>query len=476
MSVIKVKDSNGQWVSVTAVNQIDYEYVIEPLEVDANGIYTAPAHIDGYSPIVVNIPIPEPEVKEPVIEPITIVENGTYESPTGVDGYSPITVNIPIPEIPEPVIEELTIVENGTYEVPADVDGFGPVIVNVPTGGGDMPEEAFTITGNCIYRFAYDGWNWFINEYGNRITTKDITDANYMFSRSQVEQIPFAINFKGSVTSGNNIEIMFSGATNLKSLPKINNAKPSSLTHIFSSCYNIRNIPENYFDNWDFSYLEGLTSGVSGTSSNLFQSCYSLRSFPYKILEHQNKNINYSYSWLHYGFDACHALDELIDLPIPYTATWTSNAFRNTFNGCGRLKNITFAMPDGQPYVKNWKSQTIDLSTNIGWAFDKKKLINYNSGITADKEVTDDTTYVALKDDPDWFTCNVAYSRYNHDNAVATINSLPDTSAYLATSGGTNTIKFTGAAGSATDGGAINTLTEAEIAVAMAKGWTVSLV
>ena len=106
----------------------------------------------------------------------------------------------------------------------------------------------------------------------------------------------------------------------------------------------------------------------------------------------------------------------------------------------------------------------------------KSAITSFNSGITADKEVTDATTYAALKNDPDWFTCDVAYSRYNHDSAVATINSLPDTSAYLAANGGNNTIMFTGAAGSATDGGAINTLTQEEIAVATAKGWTVTLV
>jgi hypothetical protein len=65
----------------------------------------------------------------------------------------------------------------------------------------------------------------------------------------------------------------------------------------------------------------------------------------------------------------------------------------------------------------------------------------------------------------------IEYSRYNHDSAVETINSLPDVSA-----GSGNTIKFEGAAGSLTDGGAINTLTEEEIAVATAKGWTVTLV
>jgi hypothetical protein len=129
-------------------------------------------------------------------------------------------------------------------------------------------------------------------------------------------------------------------------------------------------------------------------------------------------------------------------------------------------------MENGSPRVENWQNQIIDLSSNVGYSTSENKgmITSYNSGITADKEVSNDATYQALKNDADWFTANVAYSRYNHDSAVETINSLPDCSA----SGGTNTIKFTGAAGSSTDGGAINTMTEEEIAVAAAKGWTVS--
>ena len=121
------------------------------------------------------------------------------------------------------------------------------------------------------------------------------------------------------------------------------------------------------------------------------------------------------------------------------------------------------------------KNQIINFSDKTGYSTKTSEITGYNSGITADKEVIDDATYQALKDDPDWFTCDVNYSRYNRISAVETINSLPDASAYLATqSSGTNTIKFKGAAGSATDGGAINTMTEEEIAVATAKGWTVS--
>ena len=65
-------------------------------------------------------------------------------------------------------------------------------------------------------------------------------------------------------------------------------------------------------------------------------------------------------------------------------------------------------------------------------------------------------------------------SVYNHDSAVETINSLPDTSAFLAEVGGTNTIKFRRNQGANTEGGAIGNLTGEEIAVAAAKGWTVA--
>ena len=117
------------------------------------------------------------------------------------------------------------------------------------------------------------------------------------------------------------------------------------------------------------------------------------------------------------------------------------------------------------------KSQIIDVTVlGIGYRYDKEDPEYF----PIDKEIKDDATYQALKDDPDAWTKMPEYSFYNHDSAVETINSLPDTSTYLAEAGGTNTIKFKGNSGSKTDGGAINTMTAEEIAVAAAKGWTVA--
>ena len=183
------------------------------------------------------------------------------------------------------------------------------------------------------------------------------------------------------------------------------------------------------------------------------------------------------YTYFNSGFHDCWSLDEVVGLPIPYTATYTGNMLGNTFSYCKRLKRITFAtQEDGSPIVVNWKGQIINLYSSVGWGLNETNNAILNNGIIADKFVKDDASYQALKNDPDWFTFDYKYSRYNHDSAVETINSLPDTSAYLATAGDTNTIKFKGEAGSATDGGAINTLTEEEIAVATAKGWTVTFV
>ena len=341
-------------------------------------------------------------------------------------------------------------------------------------GGGDLPEKAFLITGDCRYRFANSGWDWFIENYGDRVTTSNIAGISDMFSYSSAEEIPFDINLNGTVMV---MDEMFDNCRKLKVLPKIN-GKIKSAKRLFQGCNSLRHIPEVFFENIDCSAMTTGSTYSNGNLSNIFNQCYSLRAIPVNFLKNNHPGCNTYNSYFSGGLSYCYSLDELRDLPLHFTSTWTNDAFSSTFAGCSRIKSLTFEMPDGQPAVMNWKNQTINLSQRIGYidSYDKTYILVYNSGITADKEVTDDATYQALKNDPDWFTCNIAYSRYNHDSAVETINSLPDTSAYLAANGGTNTISFTGAAGSATDGGAINTLTEAEIAVAAAKGWTVSLV
>ena len=360
------------------------------------------------------------------------------------------------------------------------LDAMPGEIASIETGGGGSIEvEPIVLTGACNYACAGAIASKYIELFGSTVSTKDIFNAYNMFMSYSLEKIPFDINIKSTQTNVNIGEI-FSNATKLKVLPKINNYTFYDTMGMFQSCQNLREIPQDYFDNWDFSIAENATQSYIHYHSRMFNGCYSLRKLPLDWVKHMNPAINTTSALYYSGFNGCYALDELINIPIPYTADWISDGFGYMVNSCYRLRNLTFETnKDGSPLVKNWKSQRIDLATSIGYSgsgYQNTLILKYNSGITADKEVVDDATYQALKNDPDWFTCDINYSRYNHDSAVRTINTLPDTSAYLATAGGTNTIKFKGTAGALTDGGAINTLTEEEIAVATAKGWTVSLV
>lgn len=403
-------------------------------------------------------------------------DNELYDDNGELIKYTPAEMAPAIRNLPgmivKPVIAPLNVTENGEYTAHSGVDGYNPVVVNVPTGGAGIPSEAFSISGDCRYRFANGGWDWFIENYGNQINTSNIIDATNIFYYSNVETIPFTINLS---TNGCEFQSIFDNCKNLKTLPEVS-GKPVSFSKIFNRCYMIRQIPDSW-GNLDFSKIPTISyASING----IFGYCYSLRQIPASLLSNlHNDKANGAFYKLYYGgFTNCYSLDEILNLPVD-GATVTSNMFSATFERCNRLKDITFATDNGTPYTANWKTQTIDLNLGIGYNLgsgDQMYILNYNSGITGDKEVIDDTTYQALKDDPDWWTINRSYSRYNHDSAVATINSLPDTSAYLATAGGTNTIKFRGDSGSATEGGAINTLTEEEIAVATAKGWTVTLV
>lgn len=429
---------------------------LEELNVTENGEYTPTKY--GFSRVTVDV--------QPPREEINITENGEY-TPTSY-GYSRVTVDV------QPTLEELTVTKNGIY-TPTEY-GYSRVTVNCPV---PPPDEAFIITGDCDYKFSYDNWNWFIDTYGNSISTHDISSLSNAFMYSvKLTEIPFDLN----VTNCANLSNAFYNMTALEVCPRIRG------TLAMNTYFNMKDVlingaklisVEDLLTSdmlADFKNVK-VTSPYSAPRPFNFSGLLSLRSIPswwqqFKLCEDSTAYPNYNYSIYSGLCRDCYGLDEILNIPVwRCQAAQNSNMFSGvsgTFNATNRLKDVTFETDNGKPIVTKWKSQTMDLSNSTGYG-------NYPSyyGFTSATRVTDDASYQALKNNPDWWTDNVAYSRYDHDSAVRTINSLPDTSAYLATAGGTNTIKFKGAAGSNTDGGAINTLTAEEIAVATAKGWSV---
>ena len=451
------------------------EAIIQSLSIQANGTYTAPADVDGYNPITVNVP-----QKEPNIQNLSITTNGTYTAPSGTDGYSPVVVDV------QPDLENITITANGTYSHTGK-DGYDQVVVNVPQQGLTelvVPTLEYLNYKGSLYSLIDGGLKTIKlitggSAYGMFNMTDDI---NYGQFDSELGGLTITSNgeYNCNIT---NMNWAFSNSSGTKELPTfdssiiISNSEDIGYRQAFYQCSSLRHIPEGIFPT-----QQGSSNDYGGRreTRKLFYGCYKLREIPSLIYFNGIKSNNGSNSFYYQCFYNCRLLDEIVDIPV-FVNSHTDQCFSDMLYNNWRVKKITF-IPN---QTANMKNQTIDMSASIyvGYfppSYTDRELEQYyldaETGVTMETRVVDATTYEALKNNPNWWTSDVAYSRYNHDSAVETINSLPDTSAYLASNGGTNTIKFLGASGSATDGGAISTLTAEEIAVATAKGWTVTLV
>lgn len=331
--------------------------------------------------------------------------------------------------------------------------------------------EPFVLTGNCSYLFEGGKLTWLIKNFNDKLSTDDITAAIEMFSNCGLTSIPVTLNFYKS--SGDvDITGIFKGNNTLETLPTLF-YKYTIMTfygdYLFYDCHRLRTISSNFIRTYSSKFS-------SFYLRNAFTNCFSLRSVS-NILTALKRTDTWgagrgSYSYIE-TFMNCYALDSIENLPV---VTDSTPIFRDTFKNCGRLKGMTFELRNNTtPYdVSKWSGEyVLDLSS-VGYFPNSNGaylLTTYNSGITTDKQVRDDATYQALKNDPDWWSNNLNYSRYNRTSAVNTIKSLPNN-----TSGDTLTIKFNGSAGALTQAGAINTMTEAEAAVATSKGWTIAFV
>lgn len=375
----------------------------------------------------------------------------------------------------------LTNIANAIREKNGEATTYTPgamakAITDLPSGGGSVEVEPIVLTMSCDYACSGLIASAYIELFGDTISTDSITSASHMFDKYQGEYIPFDINFNSNYNLSMNY--MFNSAAQLKELPVVIGAYPMSLNNIFAGDLCLNNIPENYFDDWDFSYMQ--SNNFCG-GNYMFFNCYSLRAIPQYMLKNMwCKSTSSSYVFYNCAFGNCYVLDEINGLAVQ-PGILTSNCFSSAFQCCHRLKTLLFETnEDGTAKTAEWKNQTIDLTQDVGYLpgsyLFNSRIGKYNSGITSDKIIASDETYAALKDDVDATPSEPQWSRYNYWSAKATINSLPDTSAYLATqSRATNTIKFEGLNGLNT-GKAIQALSTSEIAVATAKGWTVSLV
>lgn len=388
----------------------------------------------------------------------------------------------------------LTNIADAIREKNGETTQYNPVdmpaaIAAIQGGGGTGDLETFTITGDASYALS-NGTKNFTTSYNkvgqwniyrlaivnNLLKTENINKLMYFCQgMTTIDELPFEINMAPSGNySSTDDKLYMQGAfynTSLRKLPKINFASDVLVQGDYLLDQLCRE--SKYLE--DVSALAAIPSAYCQQKTftgYTFYCCYALRSIPvefWRVVQNSYQNLNYAYK---YTLNGCRMLDEILEFPVINLTSTSSNMFSDTFTNCTRAKRMTFAVKeDGTPYSKpNWTNQTINLFSlgygNGSTSFDS--YYKYSTTITEDKKVTDDASYQALKDDPDWFCVNSDYSRYNKISAIETISTLP-------TVGSGCTIKFSANAGLKTDGGNIGSLTEEEIAVAAAKGWTVTL-
>lgn len=128
------------------------------------------------------------------IQPLSVTENGEYNAADyGCDGFDPVLVNVPVPE---PVIQSKTITKNGTYIAPEGVDGYSPVIVRNPY--------------EDLYKLEHGG--------GEDIDTKipDSDGNNIVINGKQVDNLD-ALNdlINAATIAGAPVEVAVSDGTNI---------------------------------------------------------------------------------------------------------------------------------------------------------------------------------------------------------------------------------------------------------------------
>ena len=132
------------------------------------------------------------------------------------------------------------------------------------------PEEAFKFTGDCQYKFTNDSFTWFIEDYGDKITTEEFNNVNSMFKGSEkLTKIPFEINL---TTKVDDLGSMFYGCSSLTDIANINITSVKKASTLFGQCKSLRKLPDCVVT----GDLPAMNEYANGSPNGMFKSCYRL--------------------------------------------------------------------------------------------------------------------------------------------------------------------------------------------------------
>ena len=371
--------------------------------------------------------------------------------------------------------------KNGTSET-YKPNQMAAAILAIQGGGGELevPEVISLSYGTTPVVNNSNAWDW-VWKYMPPVTYEMYSAAQGAFSYVGAKEDLSHITI---VMGGNYNVNTFFGGSNFTQAPKlILTATLGNTTSFFNGCNYLRSLPEDYFMIKDANTHQstGVVCFDGGASrfGSMFAYCHSLRNHPKLNDGNQfalSTSGNASYSGM---FFCCYALDKITDLPV-VSNTYISDVCSGLFGDCFHLEDFTFeTQADGTPFTANWSNQMLQF-VNVGYFKDFD--VAFGSGLPLNRQAKTAEDVLKwggsdnLEDNNDWWTTDIYLSRYNQRSAYNTIVSLPDVS-----NGSGNVIIFNGDLGrdnglsdAAGHSGAISNLPESDIALAAAKGWTVS--
>lgn len=302
------------------------------------------------------------------------------------------------------------------------------VFVPVGGGGSNIETEELSVSENGTYEAGKDkAYSKVTVKVTEPLGTVKIAETGTKFAYSSFSEVPEWADFEG-VTDMNK---MFYACQNLSTIPEIDSSKVTDMTLMFAECKNITAIP-----NIDTSMV------VYG--NGMFRNCSSLTSIP-----HLNTGQLSALDEMFYG---CSSL-----ISIPQIDTSQAYSMYETFYGCTSLTTIPqldLTKCSGWDGLNSTFYNCIKLQSVPEWDVSNvKNMFNIFYGC---KSLTNLGGFVGLQIALNLSPCSGLTSEaiMNVINKAADVTASPKT----LTLGSTNIAK----------------LTEAQIAVATNKGWTLA--
>ena len=271
--------------------------------IENKGVTVGDSSFTDYPTLINNIP-QENTGGDITLTNIDITTNGTYTAPDGV-GYK--TINVDVPSGGDTTTY--------SYKIPtADVEGLKAL-------GWDNESIGYFRDNNLCYDWQND--NYIVTD-GNKELYGVITKDNISSHKSDPNFVYCPMIDTSNMTD---MRYMFNDCSSLQSIPLLNTSNVKNMTQMFANCSSLQSIP----------LLN--TSDVT-TMESIFYICNSLTAIP--MLDTSNV------TGMRYMFYKCSSLTA-----IPMLDTSNATSMESMFNGCSLLQSIPLFNTSN---VKNMRS------------------------------------------------------------------------------------------------------------------------